>query len=698
MVQRLILSLVAAALGLVALRSACGGGDAPVESQAVVAAPAPSALQTLPGYSAGPVEPDLYHPEHQPGPDGRRPPLPEPALGGEVTVHLTGLPARLNAALGSDTNTAIVLAAVHEGLTSTDYESWETRLDLARERWLEDQLVLADDAPAHAAEQTIERLVRPPDGGEELRERVRVLAGRVEDLGERWRVTPLAPGNPLGAPLELEKSQVREVVREGAVTFELREGVLWQPSPGFERHALDADDVLFSYSLYANPGVLCDERRYQYRKVALARKLDDLRVRFHVGRYDAWIVDSLGELPLLPRHLYDLTDPDHARHDPAATPQACAEEINDSRFNQEFVGLGPYRVTRFGEGVIEAERFEDYHDPARAGYLDRVRWRAIASDATAFRALLEGELDVFARLDAQQFLGPELERPEQAARLYRAWTSTGTFAYVGWNLHRPPLDELRVRRALSHCLDVEALLASYWGGLGVRVTGPAPYHSPGYDRDVQPVDFDLATARELLAQAEWFDRDGDGWVERDGKRLTLTYAEIAGAELSRRVGLMLQENLAKVGVELSIRQVDYATFREGILERAYDVFCQGWSPAQEPDPEQMWHSRWGAPGERSANYPGVQDPEIDRLIEAGQRESDVALRMELWRALHRRIDELAPFLFLAAPAMKMALPREVRGIQLFHVPPGYDLTRWYLPAGTPGTRAADGHGHWAASR
>ena len=90
---------------------------------------------------------------------------------------------------------------------------------------------------------------------------------------------------------------------------------------------------------------------------------------------------------------------------------------------------------------------------------------------------------------------------------------------------------------------------------------------------------------------------------------------------------MLQENLAKVGVELSIRQVDYATFREGILERAYDVFCQGWSPAQEPDPEQMWHSRWGAPGERSANYPGVQDPEIDRLIEAGQRESDVARRM-----------------------------------------------------------------------
>jgi peptide/nickel transport system substrate-binding protein len=245
---------------------------------------------------------------------------------------------------------------------------------------------------------------------------------------------------------------------------------------------------------------------------------------------------------------------------------------------------------------------------------------------------------------------------------------------------------------------VQALFDGYWGGLGVRISGPAPYHSPGYDRSVAPATHDLARARELLAQADWYDRDGDGWIDRGGERLTLDYAEIAGSDLSKLVGLELQESLSAVGIELRIRQLDWGTFRQGSLDRAYDSFCQAWSPPPEPDPEQQWHSRWGAAGSRSSNYSGVQDPELDGLIERGQREPDIEARMDIWRALHRRIDELAPCLFLAAPAQKMALPRAVRGIQLFHMAPGYDLTRWYLPLGAPGTRPAGDVGYWAGSR
>ena len=135
-----------------------------------------------------------------------------------------------------------------------------------------------------------------------------------------------------------------------------------------------------------------------------------------------------------------------------------------------------------------------------------------------------------------------------------------------------------------------------------------------------------------------------------------------------------------------------------IVQQKNDSFCQGWNPPLEPDPEQQWHSRWGAPDVRSSNYMGVQDAELDALIEAGQREPDHDARMAIWRELHRRIDALAPALFLAAPAQKMALPRALRGIQLFHLSPGYDLTRWYYPVGTPGTRPAGERGHWAGSR
>jgi len=471
--------------------------------------------------------------------------------------------------------------------------------------------------------------------------------------------------------------------------------VLWQPAQGFEAHEFDVDDVLFSLAIYANESVDCGERRYQYEKVAHAVRVDDDVVRFHLGAYDVWAAADVGEMPILPRHLYDLADPDCPDHDPEAGEEARGAYVNASRFNQQWVGLGPYRVTRYEEGLIEAERFAGYHDSARAGYLDSIRWRVVRGAATTFQALLEGELDVVAGLSAEQFTGPELRRPEVAARVYPAWTSVGSFAFIAWNLQHPPLDDVRVRRALGHCLDAQALLDGYWGGLGVRVSGPAPYHSPGYDRGVAPSTYDLAAARQLLAQADWYDRDGDGWVDRDGRRLTLDYAAIVGSESSQRAGLLLQEGLRQVGVELEVRELDFGTFRQGILDRAYDSFCLAWNPPLEPDPEQQWHSRWGGEGVRSANYSGLQDAEVDALIEAGQREPDVERRMAIWRALHRRLDELAPFLFLAAPAQKMALPRALRGIQLFHLAPGYDPTRWYFPVGTPGTRPAGDVGYWA---
>ncbi|HVS18979.1 MAG TPA: ABC transporter substrate-binding protein, partial [Planctomycetota bacterium] len=685
MARTKIVPSILAALALTALWAVfCGGGEDEPPGTLVPEPTAAADVATLmPAFEAGPVEPDRFHPDHQPGPDGRRPPRPEPALGGSVTVHLSGIPPALNTALSVDANAHFVALAVHESLTLSDWETWETRLDLAHARWLEDELVLHDDAPARAGEQAFERRLRGSADDEPSTERVRVLCGRVEDLGERWRVTPLAPGNPLSAALEVPAAEVREVVHAGAITFELRADVPWQPSPGFERHVFDVDDVLFSLSIYSNPAVHCDERRYQYEKVAHAVRVDDARVRFHLGAYDVWAADDVGEMPILPRHLYDLSDPDCPDHDPEASLERRGAYVNASRFNQEWVGLGPYRVTRYGAGAIEAERFEGYHDPSRAGYLERVRWRAIRDEGTTFQALLEGELDVVARLSAAQFLGDELRRPQVAARVYPAWTSVGSFAYVGWNLHRPPLDELLVRRALNHCLDVQSLFDTYWGGLGVLVSGPAPYHSPAYDRTVAPATYDLGRARELLAQAGWYDRDGDGWVDRDGRRLSLGYASIAGAETSQRVGLMLQESLRAVGVELTIRELDWGTVAQGLRERAYDSFCQGWNPPLEPDPEQQWHSRGGAQDVRSSNYMGVRDAELDALIEAGQREPDHDARMAIWRALHRRIDALAPALFLAAPAQKMALPRALRGIQLFHLSPGYDLTRWYYPVGTP---------------
>jgi peptide/nickel transport system substrate-binding protein len=657
------------------------------ESPVSVARAAPAA--------PGSVPVDLFHPELQPDAEGQRPPQPEPALGGSLTLQQASRIYRLCSALDNSAASSQVLAAVHDKLLELDLETWSMKPVLARARVIEDQLVLTEEGARRHP--TVRALSRPKPDAREERERVAVLFGELEEGDESWRLVPRSPANPTREAIEVAKSDVREVVRGGAITFELREDVLWQPSEGFPAHRFDAGDVLFSWRIYANLEIECDDRRYQFQKVADAEQLGPHAVRFFLGRCDAWAADDLAEMCLLPAHLYDLADPDNPDHDPDASPAKAARYVNENPRNQLWVGLGPWRVTSFEGDVIEAERFAGYYDPARAGYFDRVRWRAFSDDAAALQALLSGELDYFDRLSADDYLGGQSELEAFRTRCYKALGQGGRYAYVCWNTHHPALADVRVRRALGHCLDVKRdVLNGYYRGMGNVVSGPFPYHSPAYDRSVEPIPFDLERARVLLREAGWYDRDGDGWVDRDGKPMKLGYCAITGSRFSSRVGQLLQENLRQVGVELEVSELEFKTLQARALERSVDAFSQAWLPPLEPDPEQLWHSRWGKAGVKSQNLSGLEDAQVDALIERGQRELDVQARMEVWHQLHRRLAELAPYLWLVNPATKIAIARDLFGVQLFQLEPGYDIRRWYRPAGTPGTRPAEGVGHWAS--
>ncbi len=651
---------------------------------------APTRRETPP--EPGPVPVDWFHPRMQADEGGRRPEPPPPALGGHVSVHISSMPARLCSALDNSGAASRILQELHETLMGTDWETLEAVPGVARGWVIEDQLVLAPGAASmHAAEVRV--LARHSPGAKAGREEIPVLYGDVEETPDGWQVKPLSLENPLREPLEVRRGEVRELVRGSVVTFELRDDVRWHPSPGFEDQRLDARDVLFSWSIYSNPEVACDQRRYQFLKVAEAEVLGPHAIRFFLSRQDAWATDDLGLMCLLPSHLYDLSDPDNPDHDPDATRAEQARFVNGNPHNRQWIGLGPYRLTDFGAQAIEAERFEGYFDPARAGYLDEIRWRYVP-DAAALQALLEGELDFYDRLTAEQYFGEATASPVFTARLYKGWYTSGSYSYVCWNTLRPQLADAKVRRALSMCFDVDGFLKDVYGGLGERVTGPMPFQSPGYNHEVLPLPFDPPRAAELLAEAGWYDRDGDGWIDKDGTPLVIEYGALSGNERSRQIGLLLQEGLRRVGVDVRLRDWEWGTLSEKIQERSLDAFSQGWLPPLEPDPEQLWHSRWGQSGVKGANYAALRDPVVDALIERGQRELDDPRRYAIWRELHGRLAEFAPYLWLVNPATKFALDQEIHGFQAFRIDPGYSIRRWYLPAGTSGTRPPGEIGHW----
>ncbi|HUR29311.1 MAG TPA: ABC transporter substrate-binding protein [Planctomycetota bacterium] len=591
----------------------------------------------------GPVVADAFYPGFDPKHDK----LPAPVDGGRVVVHLLSFPASLNYMIENSAVTRRMWNELHEGLLRQDMATWEYEPALAESYQSLDQIVL--------------------DGGD-VRTGKDVLEGWGADLGERWRLVQRT-GSVKDGP-EIPKAKCK--LLPGTVhEFTLRKGVHWQDGADF-----DARDVLFSMRCLKNRFVDCDDKRAQFDKIVRFESTDPHHVKF-IFAEPYFLAKNLFEgLPILPAHLYDLSDERNPSKKAAASDEEQARFIAEHPANRMWVGLGPYRMVEWSENAIVAKRWDGYYDHANGGHVDEIVWRQIRDDGAALTALLEGQLDFYDRLSGDDYLGGRTEAKSFQERYYKGFSYGPQFTYIAWNTAREKLRDARVRTALGMCFDWDGFIAGYYKGLAERVTGEQFLHGPAYDATLAPLPFDLERARALLTEAGWYDRDGDGRVDLAGTPLSLELLYSAGSRSSELSGQAFQANLAKVGVELKLVAREWAAMQATIHERKYDAISMAWVTPPVVDPEQLWHSRTAVG--QTANQSGLSDPEVDRWIEQIHVELDPARQKQLFANLQRRVYDLQPYVFGVNVPRKFAMSKRVRNLECFTLDPGYSIRRWYV--------------------
>lgn len=637
------------------------------------------------------AEADIFHP-------GKAEPA-TPRYGGRVNVHLPSLVKHINYATENSAYTRRILYAVHETLLLQDWETHRYVPRLATEfPVIEDCLAITVDAKGNYATTDVVLKRKKVEGQEAASEFVTeaVVYGEVIDEGDFYSVRPLSYKNPLSETIQVPKAHAKRLEMGTVFNFELRKDALWHPGGGHTDQMLDADDVYFSWNIYNNPSVDCDEKRFQFIKVTGAEVLDKHHIRFFYEQQYAFALGTVGDsLTILPSHIYNLADPDNQDYKERFTEEEQGEFINAHQANKNWIGLGPYRITHFGDQHVEASRFVDdqgkslYFDPAHAGYMDTIRYRVIRDDQAAWRALLNDELDFFERVKPENYFGPATEKADFKKSFYKGYFYLGSYGYVGWNMYRPQLADLEVRKAIAIAFDAEEYLRTNFKGLARKVTGPFPVQSAAYNKSVEPMGNDLDEAFDLLDDAGWYDRNGDGTRDKDGVELVITILYPTGNDASKILLLKLQESLAELEITVELEPIEWATFLERINKRDYDGCNLAWLPGLEDDPEQLWHSKWGAEGVEGSNHSGVMDPYIDELIALGQVELDYEKRQLIWNKLHKHLYEnVMPSLFGFNVPRKFAMSKEIRGFQTFAISPGYSIRRWYFAdPEKPGTRA-----------
>ncbi|MEK7366565.1 MAG: ABC transporter substrate-binding protein, partial [candidate division NC10 bacterium] len=255
---------------------------------------------------------------------------------------------------------------------------------------------------------------------------------------------------------------------------------------------------------------------------------------------------------------------------------------------------------------------------------------------------------------------------------------SNSYAYLGFNLKDPRFADRRVRRALAHAIDRREIIEGVLLGLAQEAVGP---YKPGtwwYTDEVQTFPYDPDRAKELLREAGWRDRDGDGILERDGKPFRFTIRTNQGNSVRIQTAEIIQRRLKAIGIDVNIHVVEWAAFiNTFIRKRDFEAIILGWGLGLDPDQYEIWHSSKIGPDQ--LNHISYGNPEVDRLLESGRRTFNQERRKAIYREFQRVLAEDQPVVFLYVPDALTAVSSRIQGIEPAPAGLAWNFIRWYVP-------------------
>ncbi|MDB5070718.1 MAG: ABC-type transporter, periplasmic subunit [Candidatus Eremiobacteraeota bacterium] len=412
------------------------------------------------------------------------------------------------------------------------------------------------------------------------------------------------------------------ISRDGlTITYHLRKGVTWHDGAPF-----GADDVKFSWQAIMNPNNDV-QSRIGYDIIASIDTPDPQTAVVKLKKPFAPFVNTFftmgaTPIPVYPKHLL-----------------AQYPDLNRIPYNSKPVGTGPFIVKEWHRGQT-LRMVANPHYWRGAPKLKEVQYRAIPDENTLTTSVRTHEIDLWSNASSANYTTAS-NIPDTHVYL----TPFTQFSMLGFNVSRPILSEVQVRRALAFATDRKRLLDTITYGVNILGEGDQPAFFWAHDAELKSLPFDPAKARDTLDAAGW--RIGaDGIRSKNGQPLRLEMVITTGNAVGNRLSVLLQSAWKDVGVELEIKQYASALMfagygAGGILQTGkFDIASFSWVNGVDPDDSTLFTSAAIPP--HGYNQFRYRNPEVDAQERIALASNDRAVRKKAYARIQEILVDQVP--------------------------------------------------------
>ncbi|MDM8556671.1 ABC transporter substrate-binding protein [Desulfococcaceae bacterium HSG7] len=379
-------------------------------------------------------------------------------------------------------------------------------------------------------------------------------------------------------------------------TVKLRQGVKFH-----DRTPFNADAVVKHWQRLLNPKNRYRQRIY-FRPIAAVEKAGEYEVRFLLKH--AWIP-----------FISVLTDPSGFTA-PIPSPKAVAEDVH----NRAPVGTGPFIFKEWKSGDrITVTKNPDYWQKGKP-YLDEISYSAIPDHQSRYAALVSGQADMMIT-DRQVHVKKLTANPDFTKYVINF---RGAIVLV-MNCSKPPLDDVRVRRAIAHAWDQKKYIKA-----SLKDIAPSAEHWFGDALNCAETGYlghDLKKAESLIAEY--------------GKPVELEYVHSATSR-GRETAVILQQMMKKIGVKINPVPSDFPGIIKKMFSKKFDMSSWSIRGFYDMGPVTMAQLHSKSPW----NMSRYANEEVDRLLVKQRMSTDPEVRADAMCMIARKVNADTPFLYL----------------------------------------------------